>query len=88
MSSGRNQSEQRYRPKSATQFKQIFTQGIKELGRKRAYEFFKERENEMISATVIDVTESSIILSLGLNTITHMPISKVCREKFYKRAVR
>ena len=61
--------------KGATQFKQIFTQGIKELGRKRAYEFFKERENEMISATVQDVTENAVILSLGLNTITHMPLS-------------
>lgn len=62
--------------KGATQFKQIFTQGIKELGRKRAYEFFKERENEMISATVQDVTENAVILSLGLNTITHMPLSE------------
>ena len=28
--------------KGAAQFKQLFTQGLKELGRKRAYEFFKD----------------------------------------------
>ena len=31
--------------KGAARFKQIFIQNLKELGGKRAYEYFKEREN-------------------------------------------
>ena len=59
--------------KGATQFKQLFTQGLKELGRKRAYEFFKERENEMITATVHRVLDDAYILGIGLDYDAYMP---------------
>lgn len=62
--------------KGASQFKQVFMQGLKELGRVRAYEFFKERENEMISATVRRATEEAIILSIGLDYDAYMPIKE------------
>lgn len=59
--------------KGATQFKQLFTQGLKELGRKRAYEFFKDRENEMITATVHRVLDDAYILGIGLDYDAYMP---------------
>jgi len=60
--------------KGASQFKQLFTQGLKELSRKRAYEFFKERENEMINATVLRVDDEAVILGIGLDYQSYMPI--------------
>lgn len=59
--------------KGASQFKQIFNQGLKELGRKRAYEFFKEHENEMITARVERVLDDAYILSIGLDYDAYMP---------------
>ena len=63
--------------KGASLFKQVFTQGLKELARKRAYEFFKEKENEMISATVNKITDEAIILGIGMDYDTYMPIKEV-----------
>lgn len=63
--------------KGATRFKQIFIQGLKEFGGKRAYEFFKEKEGEVINAVIIKKTDSVIGLSLGLDVVTFMPIEEV-----------
>ena len=62
--------------KGASQFKQIFNQGLKELGRKRAYEFFKEHENEMITARVERVLEDAYILGIGLDYDAYMPFKE------------
>ena len=62
--------------KGASQFKQIFMQGLKELGRVRAYEFFKERENEMISATICRVIEDGVILDIGMDYDAYMPLKE------------
>ena len=59
--------------RGASQFKQIFGQGLKELGRKRAYEFFKDHENEMITATVHRVLDDAYILGIGLDYDAYMP---------------
>ncbi len=63
--------------KGATRFKQILIQGLKELGGKRAYEYFKEKEGEVISATVIKKTDSVVGLNLGHDIITFMPVEEV-----------
>lgn len=63
--------------KGATRFKQIFIQGLKELGGKRAYEYFKEKEGEVISATIFKKTDSVIGLSIGLDVVSFMPIEEV-----------
>lgn len=63
--------------KGATRFKQIFIQGLKELGGKRAYEFFKDKEGEIINATIIKKTDTVIGLSLGMDVVTFMPIEEV-----------
>ena len=57
----------------ATQFKQVLRQGLKELGRQRAYEFFKEHENEMITGTVVRVLPDAYILSIGMDCDAYMP---------------
>ncbi len=62
--------------KGASQFKQVFNQGLKELGRKRAFEFFKEHENEMITARVNKVLPEAYILGIGLDYDTYMPIKE------------
>ena len=62
--------------RGARHFVQIFNQGLRELERKRAYEFFKEHENEMISATVVAVKDEVIVLNVGLNCETFMPIKE------------
>ena len=63
--------------KGASQFKQIFMQGLKELGRVRAYEFFKERENEMVTATVIRIMEDGVTLNMGMDCSAFMPSKEV-----------
>lgn len=63
--------------KGATRFKQIFIQGLKELSGKRAYEYFKEKEGEVISGTVIKKTDSVIGLNIGHDVVTFMPVEEV-----------
>ena len=63
--------------KGATRFKQIFIQGLKELGGKRAYEYFKEKEGEVVNATVIKKTDSVVGLSLGMDVVTFMPLEEI-----------
>lgn len=62
--------------KGARRFLTILNQNVKELQSKRAYEYFKEREGEMISATVIESTPRAIKLNLGLNTVAFMPLEE------------
>ena len=52
-------------------------QGLKELGRVRAYEFFKERENEMVTATVIRIMEDGVTLNMGMDCSAFMPSKEV-----------
>lgn len=60
--------------KCASRFKQIFIQGLKECGNKRALEYFQARENEMINATVERVTDKFVILNIGMNCISYMSL--------------
>ena len=62
--------------KGARRFLTIFNQNVKELQSKRAYEYFKEREGEMISATVLETTPKVIKLNIGFNTISYMPLEE------------
>lgn len=63
--------------KGATRFKQIFIQGLKELGGKRAYEYFKEKEGEVITATIFKKTDTVLGLSIGMDVVSFMPIEEV-----------
>lgn len=63
--------------KGATRFKQIFIQSLKELSGQRAYEFFKDKEGEVVNAIVIKKTDNAIGLNLGQDVITFMPIDEI-----------
>lgn len=63
--------------KGATRFKQIFTQSLKELGGKRAYEYFKEKEGEVVSGVIFKKTDSVIGLNIGHDVVTFMPVEEV-----------
>lgn len=63
--------------KGATRFKQIFIQGLKELGGKRAYEYFKEKEGEVITATIFKKTDTVLGLNIGMDVVSFMPIEEV-----------
>lgn len=62
---------------AATAAKNVFTQNVKALERARAYNYFKQFEDEMISAEVIDVNEKFVTLSIGFNTTTLLPQSEL-----------
>ncbi len=68
--------------KGATRFKATFIQNLKELGYKRAYEYFKSKEGEVVTATVDKVTDKVVILNLGMNTQSLMPLEELFGENF------
>ncbi len=55
---------------AATSAKQILTQELKQLEREKAYEIFKDKEDEMISATIIAINDEYITLNLGYDIET------------------
>lgn len=62
--------------KGAARFGQLLNQYLRELQNKRAYEYFKEREGEMITATVIGRNERAIKLNIGMSTLAFMPVEE------------
>lgn len=69
--------------KGATRFKQIFIQNLKELGGKRAYEFFKDKEGEIITATIVNVKDRVVILNIGMDTNTILPLDETLPGENY-----
>ncbi len=53
--------------------KNICVQDVRTKQRENAYEYFKQLEGEMITATVTNITEKFITLDMGYNTSTTMP---------------
>lgn len=53
--------------------KSVYTQNIRSLEREKAFNYFKELEDEMISAQVIEVGEKYITLNLGHGVTTLLP---------------
>ncbi len=62
--------------KGAARFGQLLNQYLRELQNKRAYEYFKEREGEMITATVISRKDRAVKLNIGMSTVAFMPIEE------------
>jgi len=62
--------------KPASIFKQVFTQGLKDLEREKAYQFFKDRENEIITVKVNKVAEDYFTFNMGMNTESFMPLKE------------
>jgi N utilization substance protein A len=53
--------------------KQILNQGLKQLEREKAYNLFKDRENEMITATILNANAEYVTLDCGNGVETSLP---------------
>lgn len=62
--------------KSVSKFKNTFSNELKNLEREEAYVFFSEKEEEIITAEVIDVNASFITFGIGKSTFASMPVSE------------
>lgn len=69
--------------KGATRFKTTFIQNLKELGYKRAFEYFKAREGEVVTAYVDRATDKVVVLNLGMDTQSFMPIEEALLGETY-----
>ncbi|MBR6516719.1 MAG: transcription termination/antitermination protein NusA [Bacilli bacterium] len=69
--------------KGATRFKTTFIQNLKELGYKRAYEYFVSKEGEVVTAIVEKATDKVVILNLGMNTQSIMPVEEALTGETY-----
>ena len=58
---------------AASSAKQILTQGLKQLEREKAYDLFKDRENEMINTEIVSINKDFVTLDLGGNLETSLP---------------
>ena len=65
---------------AATSVKQILTQGLKQLEREKIYDYFKERENEMIQAEMAALNKDFVTLDLGQNLETSLPRKELLRS--------
>ena len=57
--------------------KSVTNQGIRTAEREKAYQYFKDLEDEMISGEVSNVGEKFIVVSLGYNVTSALPISEL-----------
>lgn len=53
--------------------KSVYTQGVKNIEREKAYNYFKDLEDEMITAEVSNVGEKFIVVNLGYNVTATLP---------------
>ena len=58
---------------AANQAKQILNQNIKNYEKENSFAYFKNMENEMISAKVIDIQDNYLTLSIGQGITTLLP---------------
>ena len=70
---------------AAGQAKQIFNQNIKSYEKENSFQYFKSMENELIRASIIDVNENFLTLSIGQNITTLLPRKELLpNDEFYK----
>ncbi len=68
--------------KGATRFKQILIQGLKESCGKRAYEYFSQKEGEIITATIVS-SNNRVLINLGMDTYTVLPPEETIPGEVY-----
>lgn len=72
---------------AASSAKQILTQGLKQLEREKAYDLFKDRENEMINTQIVSINKDFVTLDLGQNIETSLPRKELLRsDEIYEGA--
>lgn len=57
--------------------KQILNQEIKKLEREKSFEYFSEKQDEVIDGIVVRVTERSVNIDLGHDVLVSLPISEL-----------
>ncbi len=62
---------------AARSAKSTFASDLKALERRKAYEYFKQYEDEMISGVVLEVGDRYITLDLGQKTTTLLPLNEL-----------
>lgn len=62
---------------AASQTKQILNQGLKDYEKELAYNYYKDLENEVVTATVVAKNDQFITLNMEKNTTTNLPISEL-----------
>lgn len=65
---------------AASSAKQILTQGLKQLEREKAYDLFKDRENEMINTEIVSINKDFVTLDLGGNLETSLPRKELLKS--------
>ena len=58
---------------AASQAKQIFNQNMKNYEKENSFQYFKNMENEMISAQILEINDTHLTLSIGQNVTTLLP---------------
>lgn len=57
--------------------KSVYTQGVRTIEREKAYNHFKELENEMVTAEVSNIGEKYIVVDLGYNVTSTLPLTEL-----------
>ena len=65
---------------AATSVKQILTQGLKQLEREKVYDYFKDRENEMMQTEIAALNKDFVTLDLGQNLETSLPRKELLKS--------
>ncbi len=65
---------------AASSAKQILTQGLKQLEREKAYDIFKEKENEMITTEIVALNKDFVTLDLGQGLETSLPRKELLKS--------
>lgn len=57
--------------------KSVYTQGVRTIEREKAYNYFKDLEDEMISAEVSNIGDKFIVVNLGYNVTATLPLTEL-----------
>ncbi len=57
--------------------KSVYTQGIRTIEREKAYNYFKDLEDEMVTGEVSNIGEKYIVIDLGYNVTSTLPLSEL-----------
>lgn len=72
-----------FKRKPASYFKQNFINGLKELEREEAFNFFEDKVGEIITARVVNSSNGFVTFNMGKNMEAHMPIKEGLEGETY-----
>jgi transcription termination/antitermination protein NusA len=62
---------------AASQTKQILNQGLRDYEKELAYNYFRDKENEIVTGTVVAMNDQFLTLNMEKNTSTNIPVSEL-----------